>query len=222
MMLVDASFFTNCALLSVDFQAGERGAPATAESLPPDWVAMGFTADDVNAATAFAWDTALPNAMRVVEACRTARLPRLFMHWGYRFEDGMDLDPPIRAMMMREYGSDFTKWHGHIGQPGSRPPDCFNVQPDEYVIAKTAQDAFVSSNAGFVLANLGIGNLILIGGHTEACHGKTARAAKRRGFKTLCVTDATTNARESTRMQGIRDAEFDYTVTTDELLRLLA
>lgn len=219
--MVDAEFFTRCALVSVDFQESEPSAPITESDLPPDWKAMGFTADDVNAASAFARDVSLPNALNVLKACRQAGLPRIFIHWGYRFADGMDLDPVIRSMMIRNHGSDCTKWHGHIAQPGSRPPLCFAVREDEYVLAKTAQDAFLSSNLGFVLANLGVVHLILMGGHTEACLGKTAASAKRLGFRTLCVSDATTNARESTRLRGIQEAQFDYCVTAAELAKLL-
>jgi nicotinamidase-related amidase len=219
--MVDAEFFTRCALVSVDFQEGEQATPITEAGLPPDWRAMGFTAEDVNAASTFAREVSLPNALTVLNACREAGLPRIFIHWGYRFADGMDLDPVIRSMMIRNHGTDYAKWQGFIGQPGSRPPVCFAIQQDEYVLPKTAQDAFISSNLDFVLANLGVVHLILIGGHTEACLGKTATSAKRRGFRTLCASDATTNARESTRLRGIQEAQFDYTVTSVELIQLL-
>lgn len=219
--MVDADFFKRCALVSVDFQEGEPTTPITETDLPPDWRNMGFTAEDVNAAGAFAWQVGLPNALAVLNACRKAHLPRIFIHWGYRFADGMDLDPVIRSMMIRNHGTDSSKWQGYIEQPESRPPLRFAVRQDEYVLPKTAQDAFVSSNLGFVLANLGIVHLILMGGHTEACLGKTAASAKRRGFRTLCVMDATTNARESTRLRGIEEAQFDYCTTSAELIQLL-
>ena len=220
--MVNADFFTRCALVSVDFQESEKPAPVMDVDLPPDWKMMGFTAEDVNAANTFAWEVGLPNARKVLTACREAALPRVFIHWGYLFADGMDLDPLIRTMMIRNHGTDYKKWHGHIDQPGSLPPNNFQIQQDEYVIPKTAQDAFESSNLGFVLANLGVIHLILMGGHTEACLGKTAASAKRRGFRTLCVSDATTNARESTRVRGIQEAQFDYTITSAELIQLLS
>ena len=219
--MIDTGFFAHCALVSVDLQEGAKGVPVTGDALPPDWKEMGFAADDVNAATDFAWDVALPNAARVVACCRRASLPLIFLHWGYRFADGMDLDPVIRAAMLRNHGGDFSKWHGHIDQPGSQPAVLLDVQPGDYVIAKTAQDAFISSSLDFVLANLGVRHVIFMGGHTEACLGKTATSAKRRGYRTLCVSDATTNARESTRAKGIREAQFDGVVTTDELIALL-
>ena len=218
-MAMDRAFFERCAFICVDIQEGKRGSGrATDEGLPPDWKKWGFTADDVNAASDFSWDVALPNACKVVESCRAAGLPMIFIHWGHQFKDGMDLDPLVRQMMIRNQGADRVKWGGHISEPGSRPAACFNVREDEYVIAKTAQDAFISSNLSFVLANLGVHNLIFIGGHTEACLGKTATSAKRLGYATLCVHDATNNARESTRMKGIDDAAYDWVVGADTLV----
>jgi len=79
----------------------------------------------------------------------------------------------------------------------------------------------LSSNLHFVLANLEAHNLILIGGHTEACLGKTAASAKRLGFATLIVEDATNNARESTRKKGIVETQCDYIVTADQLVEWL-
>lgn len=220
-MAIDFGFFEKCAFISVDIQEGQRGGEAKDETLPPDWKKWGFTADDINKASAFAWDVATPNAIKVVENCRAAGLPMIFIHWGHQFKDGMDLDPLVRQMMIRNHGEDHTKWGGHISSPGSRPASFFNIQENEYVLAKTAQDAFISSNLHFVLANLGVHSLIFIGGHTEACLGKTATSAKRLGYQTLCVHDATNNARESTRQKGIDDAAYDYVVDTVTLTEAL-
>ena len=219
--MLDATFFEKCAFVCVDIQEGSRGEHATDDKLPQDWIEMGFTADDVNAASDYAWDVALPNALRVVEACRAKGIPMIFIHWGYQLRDAMDLDPAIRRMRLRNHGEDPLKWDGHVTSPGARPYSGFNVRENEYVIAKTAQDSFISSNLVFVLSNLGVHKLILIGGHTEACLGKTATSARRLGFETLCVHDATNNARESSRMRGIKGAQFDHVVSTDDLLKLM-
>lgn len=211
----------DCALICVDIQEGTRPEPLADASLPPDWKAMGFTAEDVNAAGVFAWDVCLPNAVRVVEACRASGIPRIFLHWGFRFEDGMDLDPVVRTTMIRNHGTDPAKWSGYIGDKGSQPARCLGVRPGEYVLAKTAQDAFISSTIGFVLANLGVRTLVFVGGHTEACLGKTAASAKRLGFRTVCIEDATSNARESTRLRGIAESQFDAVLKTEEFTATL-
>ena len=94
------------------------------------------------------------------------------------------------------------------------------MRPGECVPPKSRQDAFTSSNLEFVLRNLDAKNLVFIGGHTEACLGKTARAAHQRGFRTLCIEDATNNPRESTRLKGIAEAQFDYVISTREFTTL--
>ena len=220
-VVLDETFFDQCAVVCVDLQEGKCGEPMADDRLPALWKAMGFTAADVNAASDFAWDICLPNACKVVEACRRLQLPIIFLHWGYRFKNGMDLDPVVRAMMLHDHGEDFNAWSGHIDQESSQPAKCFHVREDEYALPKTAQDAFISSNIGFLLTNLGADNLVFIGGHTEACLGKTAVSAKRLGYRTLCIEDATNNARESTRRKGIEESQFDFVVDTRTFLALV-
>ncbi len=214
----DASFFDHCAFVSVDIQEGTRPAPINDDQVPRQWKRMGFTAEDVNAANTFAWDIALPNAVKVAGACRKRGLPLIFIHWGYSFEDGMDLDPDIRNAMLEEHGTDYAKWSGHIAQPGSQVAEALGK--GDYVLAKTAQDAFRSCSLEFVLRNLGIKRIIFVGGHTGACLGKTAKSAERLGFTTLCVKDATNNARESSREKDIQETGYDYVLTTAEFLEL--
>ena len=214
----ESSFFEHCAFVSVDIQEGTPPVPITENEVPPQWKSFGFTADDINAASRFAWDVALPNAVKVAEACRKRSLPMIFIHWGYFFEDGMDLDPDIRKTMLDEHGTDYARWSGYNGQPGSQVAKVLGVCPGDYVIAKAAQDAFRSSNIGFVLRNLGIKHIVFVGGHTGACLGKTAKSAKRLGYTTLCVKDATNNARESSREKDIQETGYDYILTTAEFL----
>ncbi|GMV94646.1 MAG: hypothetical protein AMXMBFR82_44240 [Candidatus Hydrogenedentota bacterium] len=214
----DASFFQHCVFISIDIQEGTKPAPLAIDQIPSLWREMGFTAEDVNAANDHAWNVALPNAVKVADACRAARLPMIFVHWGYRFEDGMDLDPDIRNSMLKEHGTDYGKWSGHIDQPGSQPAKALGIREGEYVLPKTGQDAFASSSLDFVLRNLGAKNIVFVGGHTGACLGKTAASAQRLGYTTMCVRDATNSARESTREQEIRDTGYDYVLSTDEFL----
>ncbi len=214
----DRSFLEHCAFVSVDFQEGARPGHLTLDQIPALWRKMGFSADDVNAANDFAWDVALPNAVKVSKACRDLGLPMIFIHWGYLFEDGMDLDPVIRKSMLDEHGTDYAKWSGYIGQADSRPAKVFNIQKGDYVLPKAGQDAFSSSNIGFLLKNLGIKHIVFVGGHTGACLGKTAKSAIRLGYTTLCIKDATCNARESSREKDIQETGYDYVMTASQFL----
>ena len=216
---MDPSFLQHCAFVCVDIQEPGPRTHVTEEQLSKEWRRMGFTAADVNAATDYAFDVAYPNARRVVDACRSLGLPMIFIHWGCLFKDGMDLDPEIRQAFLAEHGPNFDQWGHHLGDHGSRLAEFLGVRDGEYVIPKSGQDAFTSSNLKYVLTNLGVTDLVLIGGHTGACLGKTARSAKRLGFRTLCVEDATFDARQSTRMRWINETGYDYVVTTEEFLK---
>jgi nicotinamidase-related amidase len=204
----------------VDIQPAVRRHVGEAE-VPKLWHTFGFTAADVNAATDYAFNVAYPNARRVADACRSAHLPMIFLHWGCLFKDGMDLDPVVRKELQGQHGTNYDAWGHCLLDSNCRPAAELGVRPGEYVLPKTAQDAFTSSNLGFVLTNLNVRQIVFIGGHTEACLGKTASAARQRGFRTLCVEDATFNARESSRAKGIEQAQYDYVLTTAQFLELV-
>lgn len=218
----DSSFFQHCAFVCVDVQEPGQRTHLTEAQLLKEWRRMGITAPDVNAATDYAFDVAYPNSRRVADGCRSLGLPMIFVHWGCLYRDGMDLDPVIRQSFLAEHGPNYEKWGHHVGDPASRPAAMLGVREGEYILPKSGQDAFTSSNLGFMLANLGVKNIVFIGGHTGACLGKTAASAKRRGFRMLCVEDATFDARESTRVRCIADTGYDYVMTTDAFLKLVA
>jgi nicotinamidase-related amidase len=220
-MDVPDSFFERCVFCSIDLQEGEPPQPCTEETLPPAWREAGITPDDANAATRFLQEVALPNARRVADACRALGLPMIFVHWGYLFRDAMDLDPVIAAEFLRSYGPDRRRWPHHIDDPTSRPAAALGVRPGEYVLPKTAQDAFASSNIDFLLRNLDCRHIVFVGGHTNACLGRTADSARERGYITLCVADATYSAAESWRLRYIT-GRYDYVVSTTEFLALTA
>jgi len=219
--LLDISFFENCVFVCIDIQPGQR-AYMTVESMPKSWVEAGMKPEDLNAATDQKFDAAYPNARKVTEACRSIKMPMIFVHWGHKFKDGMDLEPDIREFMTATFGPDSNSWPNHISSPDARPADFLGVREGEYVISKTAHDAFASSNIGYILQNLGIENIVFIGGHTDACLGKTSISAKEHGYKTLCVEDATFAGLMSLWRQGLEQSKYDYIVTTKEFLNLVS
>ncbi len=218
---LDPSFLQHCAFVSVDVQESGPRTHLTEEQVPKLWKTMGFTAADVNAATDYMFDVAFPNSRRVADACRSLGLPMIFVHWGCLFRDGMDLDPSVRQEFLGQFGPDYDKWGSHIGDPMARPAAFFGVRAGDYVLPKAGQDAFTSSNLKNVLDNLGVKNIVFVGGHTGACLGRTAKSAKRLGFRMLCVEDATFDARESSRKRWIADTGYDLVLTTAEFLALV-
>ena len=210
------SFLEHCVFVSVDVQEPGPRSHLTPAQVPAEWVRQGITAEDANAAIDYAYDVAFPNSRRVADACRRAGLPMIFVHWGCLFGDRIDLDPVIRQTFLAQHGTDYAKWGHHVSDPGSQPAKVLGVRAGEYVLPKTAQDAFASSNLGFMLTNLGTKRIVFIGGHTGACLGKTAASAKRLGYEILVVQDATFDARQSARMRCIEDTGYHYVVSTAE------
>ena len=222
--LPDASFFHQCALICVDLQQNGNMADTephyiTEAQMPDHWKKMGFGFGDVNDAIRYAVTVCMPNATRVTAACRKLGLSMIFIHWGSHYQDLVDIDPEVRGELYYGPGSNRNAYtpESHV-----RPADALNVQPGEYVMAKTAQDSFIGTPLHFMLRNLGVKNLILIGGHTGACLGKTSKSAKNLGYKTLCVVDATNNAFESNRIAKILECGYDYILETTALESLIA
>jgi nicotinamidase-related amidase len=132
----------------------------------------------------------------------------------------MDLDPAVRRSFLVQFGKDFKKWPHHISRNDSKPAKILGVEPHDYVIAKTGQDAFSSSNLGFVLENLNVRNIVFVGGHTGACLGRTASSAKKRGYRILCVEDATFAAWQSRKASDIKATGYDYVLTAEQFEKL--
>jgi nicotinamidase-related amidase len=221
--LPDVSFFQECAFICVDLQQNGDVAETephtlTEAQMPELWKQMGFGLEDVNNAIRYAVTECMPNAARVTAACRRLGMPMIFIHWGSRYPDLVDIDPEVRGQLYYGPGSERNAYtpESHV-----RPAGALNVQPGEYVIAKTAQDSFIGTPLHFMLRNLGVKNLVLIGGHTGACLGKTSKSARSLGYRTLCVADATNNAFESNRIAKILECGYDYILETAALESLI-
>ena len=222
--LPEAAFFEDCAFVCVDLQQNGDAAETepktiTEAQMPELWKGMGFGVEDVNEAIRYAVTVCLPNAGRVTAACRRLGMPMIFIHWGSRYPDLVDIDPEVRGELY--YGAGDER-NAYTPESDVRPADALKVQPGEYVLAKTAQDAFLATPLDFMLRNLGVKNLILTGGHTGACLGKTSKSAKGLGYRTLCVEDATNNAFESNRIAKMLECGYDYIVETAALEGLIA
>ena len=220
----DNAFFENCAFISIDIQGRDdinfKTEHTTDAKLAPVLKQRGFTAEDVNAATDFYYNTTLPNARKVADACRSIELPMIFVHWGHRFEDGMDLSPRARKDFYKEYSLDPKQWPTHISLPHNQPHPALGVTEGDYVIAKTCYDAFPSSNINYVLQNLEIKNIIFVGGNTNGCLKATALSAHQLGFKTLCIADATSDAQQSQHLIALKKTNYTYVMNTNDFLEL--
>ena len=218
------SFFEHCAFLCVDLQGGphvDEHARNYVKEMPAQWREMGFSLADVNAAVDYYVDHCIPSAITATKACRAYGLPMIFIHWGSHFEDGIDIDPFSREELITRHEDGSVTCSCGLSV-GDRPASYLDVQPGEYVLHKTSQDTFAGTPILFMLQNLNIQNLVLIGGHTGACLGRTSKSAKENGFRTLCVEDATNNAFESNRIAKMLECNYDYIITAQQLKECLA
>ncbi len=212
-----ADRFENAALVSVDIQDGDI-VHVREQDVDPEHAREGITAADVNAVSDYLRDVARPNAARLAAHFRERNVPVILVHWGFSLEGGLDLDPEVRQMLLARHGPDWKTWGHYIENPGSRPWSGLKPQPADVILAKTAQDAFRSCPIDFVLRNLGVKNLFLVGGHTNGCLYQTGSSAVARGYGTVCIEDATWDFCMSRRLSGIQSVEYDVVCTTRDVL----
>lgn len=94
---------------------------------------------------------------------------------------------------------------------------------DEICLSKTSSDTFASTNIQYVLRNLGMTQVVLVGGLTDQCVESSIRSACDSGFLVTQVTDACytfSPDRQASSMQAIKG--YCRQRTTVELLEELA
>ncbi|TWU44979.1 Isochorismatase family protein YecD [Novipirellula aureliae] len=125
--------------------------------------------------------TALPNTRRLQDTFRQHELEVIH----------------TRIQSLTRDGRDRSKGHKRLNllaPPGSREADFVEqVAPleerDEIVINKTASGVFSSTNLHFVLKNLGIESLFIVGVYTNECVETTIRDACDLGYLVTMVED---------------------------------
>jgi len=103
-----------------------------------------------------------------------------------------------RIQALTQDGRDRSKGHRRLGlhaAPGSREADfleCVAPDPsrDEIVINKTASGVFSSTNLHYVLKNMGIESLFVVGVYTNECVETTVRDACDLGYLVTVIEDA--------------------------------
>jgi nicotinamidase-related amidase len=121
----------------------------------------------------------LPNVRRLQDAFRAANLEVIH----------------TRIQSLTRNGRDRSPGHKRLGLHA--PPDSKEAeflpqvapQDDEIVINKTASGVFVSTNLEYVLRNIGIDALFMVGVYTNECVETTTRDASDLGFFTSVVDD---------------------------------
>jgi nicotinamidase-related amidase len=112
----------------------------------------------------------------------------------------------------------FVHWAGEGA--GHRPHGKFELTPEDHVVPKTEMNAFPSSNFGEILEKLGRRTLLMIGGHTQGCLGRTARNALELGYRCVLVRDASYDCSILRWPKGIAAVAYDLILETEDTLKL--
>ena len=189
------------ALLLIDLQKGEFNARKCAAE-PED---------------AYLWDrisgTVVPNGRRLISACRGAGIEVIYTVIECLTLDGRDrgLDYKISGLFAAK-GS----WEAEMIE-GLEPLE------NEIVIPKTSSSLFNSTNADYVLRNLGIEYILTMGIVTDQCVETAIRDGCDRGFLMTLIDDAcATHAqqRHDTSLRALKG--YCRIRTTDAVLEELA
>ena len=125
-------------------------------------------------------ETALPNMVRLREACRRAGIEVLYTVIESLTADGRD-----RSLDYKITGFNVPK-----GSPDAQPLAELAPGPDEILIPKTSSSVFISTNIDYVLRNLGTRYLIVAGCLTDQCVDSAIRDACDLGYLVSVPTDA--------------------------------
>ena len=156
------------ALLLIDLQKGEYNEPKI--KAEPEH--------------AYFWDRlakmVIPNGQKLLAACRGAGVEVLFTTVECYTLDGRD-----RSLDYKVSGIFFAKgsWEAQV-------LDELKPMPNEIVIPKMSSSVFISTNMEYVLGNLGIEYLMVMGLLTDQCVESAVRDACDMGFLVTLIEDA--------------------------------
>ncbi|MCI5106738.1 MAG: cysteine hydrolase [Pseudomonadales bacterium] len=135
-----------------------------------------------------------------------------------------------RIQSLTEDGRDRSPEHKRLGlhaPPGSKLAQFIDeVKPhkNEVVLNKTASGAFVSTNIEYVLRNMQIAELFVVGVYTNECVSSSVRSAADLGFDVRLISDATaaiTGDLHEATLLTTKD-RYARVLTTDEAIEQLA
>ncbi len=155
----------------------------------------------------------VPNMQRLQAACRKAGVEVM-----YTTIESLTLDGRDRSLDYKITGFNVPKgsWDGKVIE--ELAPD-----EDEIVLPKSSSSVFVSTHIDYILRNLGVRQIVLVGLLTDQCVESAIRDACDLGYLVTQVTDACltyTQARHDNSLSAIKG--YCRQVTTDALIAELA
>jgi nicotinamidase-related amidase len=155
----------------------------------------------------------VPNIQRLLSACRLRGAEVVYTRIKAMTRDGRD-----RSAIHKELGIHFPA--------GSREAEILDeIKPanDEMVFDKTTGSVFNSTNIHYVLRNVGIETLLMVGVMTSGCVESAARDAKDLGYHVIVVEDACATWTHDMHVASIRvmNEVFAKIKSTDDVLAAL-
>lgn len=155
-------------------------------------------------------NTVLPNVQRLQKAFRMARLEVIHTRIKSLTQDGRDRSAGHKRLNL-------------LAPPGSKEAEILEdlaPEGDEIVIDKTASGVFTSTNINYVLTNMGINGLYIVGVYTNECVETTVRTASDLGYLVTMIDDACATVTENLHRASIATLKNRYArvLTTDEAL----
>jgi ureidoacrylate peracid hydrolase len=158
-------------------------------------------------------DSALPNMVRLQNACRRAGIEVTYTVVESMTRDGRD----------RSLDYKITGFHVPKGSPDAKMVDELTPAADEMVFPKTSSSVFISTNIDYVLRNLGTRYLIIAGCLTDQCVDSAVRDACDLGYLVTVPTDAVVTQSQERHEWSLRNNRgYCRQRTTLELLEEIA
>ena len=158
-------------------------------------------------------DSALPNMVRLQQACRRAGIEVI-----YTVVESMTADGRDRSLDYKITGFNVPK-----GSPDAKMVDELTPTEDEMVFPKTSSSVFISTNIDYVLRNLGTQYLIIAGCLTDQCVDSAVRDACDLGYLVTVPTDACVTQSAERHEWSLRNNRgYCRQITTQDLLEEIA
>lgn len=153
----------------------------------------------------------LPNVRRIQDVFRLYRLEVIHTRIQSLTQDG------------RDRSNGHKRLHLHAA-PGSREAQFLKeVEPegDEIIVNKTASGVFSATNLHYVLKNIGINALFVVGVYTNECVETTVRNACDLGYLVTVVEDGCTTVTPELQQASIETVRDRYAriISTDDAIR---
>jgi nicotinamidase-related amidase len=136
-------------------------------------------------------ETVVPNARRLLEGFRAAGGRIVFTRHGPLLADGSDMIARRRRRDRDALEATGTPALWHRGTFEHDVVAALAPAPGELVLDKNTSSAFSSTGIEWLLRNMDVDTLVLVGMATDMCVETTARDAADRGFNVIVVEDAT-------------------------------